>query len=98
MYAMYAIHGGEEDEEKARKKDPLRKPPMFQAQLAEFKKAVRLINKHATQEEYEWMLETSYSTKHRLKGAGIENRQAAIRGTPRPSDEDSEKSCARSWR
>ena len=30
-------------------------------------------------EEQEWVLETEYSNKHRLKGAGIENRQAAIR-------------------
>ena len=59
--------------------------------VAAFKKAARLINKHSTQEDQEWMMETAYNRKHRLKGAAIENRQAAIRGTPRPSEEDAGK-------
>ena len=37
------------------------------------------------------MLETTYSKKHRLRSAAIENRQAAIRCTPRPSEEDARK-------
>jgi hypothetical protein len=64
---------------------------MLQAQIAAFKKAVRLINKHSTQEEHEWLLETTYSKKHILRSAAIEHRQAAIRGTPRPSEEDARK-------
>ena len=34
------------------------------------------------------MLDTEYSNKHTLQGAGIENRQAAIRVRPKVSDED----------
>ena len=36
LYALYATHGVEEDAEKERRSDPLRKPQMFQAQLAAF--------------------------------------------------------------
>ena len=64
---------------------------MLQKQIAEFKKVVRKIKKHAVPEEMEWVLETSYSNKHRLKGAAIENRQAAIRGRPKVNTEDAEK-------
>ena len=31
LYALYAIHGGEEDEESERTNDPLKKPQMLQA-------------------------------------------------------------------
>ena len=85
MYAWYTIHGGQEEEEEERKKDPLRKTPMLQQQVADF---VRKIKKYAAPEEQELVLDTEYSNKHRLKGAGIENRQAAIRGRPRVRNED----------
>ena len=38
MYAWYVIHGGKEDEEEGRRKDPLKKLPMLQKQLADFRR------------------------------------------------------------
>ena len=63
-----------------------KKPQTFLAQIVAFKKGVRLINKHSTQEECEWLLETTCSRKHRRKGATIDVPQAAIRGMPRLSE------------
>ena len=80
LYAMYAIHGGCEYEEEEKRKDPLRKAPMLQKQLANSKKAVRKVKTHTMKESQEWIGETSYVAKHRLKEAGIENRRAARKG------------------
>lgn len=86
-YAWYVIHGGNADEEEETRKDPLRRPTMLQKQLADYKKAVKRVKKYAIAEESEWVLETSYSSKHRLKEVAIENRQAAIRGRPNINSE-----------
>ena len=88
FYAWHTIHGGQEEDEEERNRDPLRKTPMLQQQVADFKKDVRKIKKFAVPEEQEWVLETEYSKKHRLKGAGTGNRQAAIRGIPKVNKED----------
>ena len=66
----------------------MRKTPMLQQQVADFKKDVRKIKKFAVPEEQERALETDYSKKHNLKGAAIENRQAAIRRRPKVNKED----------
>ena len=39
----------------------------------------------------EWIIDTSYVAKHRLRDAAIENRQAAIKGLPKIEDEDAAK-------
>ena len=81
---------GQEEEEEERSRGPLRKTPMLQQQVADFKKTIRRIEQYAVPEEQEWVLETAYSNKHRLKGAAIENRQAAVRGRPKVSNEDAQ--------
>ena len=55
---------------------------------ADFKKDLRKIKKYAVPEEQEWVLETAYGNKHRLKGVAIGSRQAAIRGRPKAGNED----------
>ena len=64
--------------------------PMLQKQIADFKNPVRK-KKHTMKERQEWIIETSYVAKHRLKDAAIENRQSAIKGLPEIEDEDAEK-------
>ena len=59
LFAMYAIHGGCE-EEKERETDPLKAAPMLQKQIADFKKAVRMTKQHTMKESQEWIIETSY--------------------------------------
>ena len=39
-------------------------------------------------EEGEWILETSYIKRHRLKDTAIENHQAPVKGLPKVSEED----------
>ena len=82
LYALYSIHGGSRDEEERRTADPLKKPPMLQAQVAEFKKSVRKIGKFTVSITQEWQLQTSTVMRNRLSKAAINNRQAAIRGMP----------------
>ena len=53
LYALYSIHGGSTDEERRRKADPLKTPPMLQEQVAEFKKAVRKAKKFTVSLEQE---------------------------------------------
>ena len=88
LYAVYSIHGGGEEDRKRHEDYPLRKPLLLQNHLAEFKKAVRKIKKHAAKSEDEWMLETCYTPKNRLQDAAIENRQAAIKGLPCLEEKD----------
>ena len=77
---MYSIHGGNKDEDEDRSKDSLKKPPLLQAQISAFKKACRKIKKHTMCEEQEWIMETSYIKRHRLKDAatGSNKRPAKI--------------------
>ena len=63
---------------------------MLQPTIAEFKKAVRKIKKHAVKKEDEWMFDTCYVPKNRLKDAAIKNRQVAIQGMPCLDDKDAE--------
>ena len=79
------------DERMRRSKERLKRPPMLKAHLAQIKKAVRKINLHTVPEEDSWGLETSEVMRNRLMKAGINNRQAAIRGMPFVSEEDAEK-------
>jgi len=91
LYALYSIHGGSRDEKKRRSKEVLKRPPMLKAQLAQFKKAVRKLNLHTVKEGDAWRLETSKVMRNRLMHAGINNRQAAVRGMPFVSLEDARK-------
>ena len=68
----------------------MKKTQMLQPKIAEFKKAVRKIKKHAVKKEDEWMFDTCYVPKNRLKDAAFENRQAAIQGMPCLDDKDAE--------
>ena len=61
------------------------------SQLAYFKKMCRKVNKHTVEEEEDWRLGTSKVMRNRLSDAGINNRQAAIRGMPEVSHEDGQK-------
>ena len=56
LYLLYSRHGGNEDEEDVKKKDPLKKPEQLRRQLAEFKHLLRKIAKHAVCEGDEWHL------------------------------------------
>lgn len=47
---------GQEEEEEERSRGPLRKTPMLQQQVADFKKDIRRIKKYAVPEEQEWVL------------------------------------------
>ena len=58
LYAIYMMHGGAEIDKQASEADPLRRPTLMETQLAEFKKAVREIKKHAVQESSEWHMDT----------------------------------------
>lgn len=49
---------------------------------------MRKIKKYAMKENQEWLVETSYTAKNRLRGAAVENKQAAIRGLPKVEEED----------
>ena len=69
----------------------MKKAPLLQAPNSAFKKACRKIRKHTMPEEEEWILETSYIKRHRLKDAAVENRQAAVKGLPKVSEEDAMK-------
>ena len=72
MYAWYTIDTwGQEEEEEERSRGLIRKTPILQQQVADFKKDIRRIRKYGLPEEQEWALETSYSNKHRLKGAAV---------------------------
>ena len=51
----------------------------------------RKVNKHTVEEEEDWRLGTSKVMRNRLSEAGINNRQAAIRGMPEVSHEDGQK-------
>ena len=82
LYALYSIHGGSRDEEERKRADPLNNPPMLQAQVAEFKKAVRKIRKLTVSLMQERQLETSAVMRNRLSKAAFNNRQAAIKGIP----------------
>ena len=48
---------------------------------------MRKIKKYAMKENQEWLVETSYIPKNRLRGAAVENKQAAIRGLPNVDEE-----------
>lgn len=61
---------------------------MLQQQVADLKTNIGRIKKCAVPEWQEWVLETAYSNKHRLKGAALGNRQPAVRGRPKVSNED----------
>ena len=88
LYAVYMIHGGAELEKRKTETDPLSKPQQMQMQLADFKRAVRQVKKHSVQEDDEWHFDTSYVMRNRLEEAAIENKQAAIKGTPCINEED----------
>ena len=91
LYALYSIHGGSRSEDERRKADPLKKPPMLQAQVAEFKKSVRKIGKFTVSITQEWHLQTSKVMRNRLSKAAINNRQAAIKGMPVMTKEDAQR-------
>jgi len=90
LHAIYTVHGGGKNDQRLQEEDPLKKTQMLQPKIAELKKAVRKIKKHAVKTEDEWMFDTCYATGNRLKDAGIENRQAAIKGMPCLDDKDAE--------
>lgn len=81
---------GRRKEKRMMEGDPLRKIPMLQHQIAEFKKAVRKVKRFSTKPEDEWTFETCYANGNRLKDAAIENRQAAIKGLPFLGEGDAE--------
>ena len=60
----------------------------METQLAEFKKAVREIKKHAVQESGEWHMDTCYVVNNCLRKAAVENKQAATKGIPCISEEE----------
>ena len=82
---------GVEDEEEKSKADPLTQPQKLGRQLATFTKMCKKVTKHTVEEDQEWRLGTSCVMLNRLREAGIDNRQAAIRGMPEVSQEDGEK-------
>ena len=84
------MHGGGKEDRRQQEEDPLKKTQMLQPKIAELKKAVRKIKKHAMKMEDEWMFDTCYAPGNRLKEAAIENRQAAIKGLPCIDDKDAE--------
>ena len=64
---------------------------MLQAQVAEFKKAIRKIKKFIVSLMQEWHFETSAVMRNRLSKAAINNRQAAIKGIPFMTKEDAQR-------
>ena len=82
LFILYSIHGGSKDEREAAKAEKLRRRPMLQKQLADFKKAARKINVYAIAEEHAWHLETCYVSRNRLADAAVNSRQPAVRGMP----------------
>ena len=64
---------------------------MLQTQIVEFKKTVRKIKKFTVPLKQEWQLERCKVMRNRLCKAAINNRQAAIRGSPFVTQEDAEK-------
>ena len=91
LYALYAIHGGSQDEDDRRRKEPCKKPPMLKEQMNAFKKTVREINLHTVDENQAWRLGTCYVHRNRLMHAAIHNRQSAIKGMPMMTIEDAGK-------
>ena len=63
----------------------------MQMQIATFKETVRKIKKRSAKEEGEWRFGACDVPKNRLKGAAVENRQAAIKGLPCLNEDDAEK-------
>ena len=90
LYVLYSIHGGSKDETEAAKSSKLKRRPMLQKQIADFKKIVRKVKTYAVAEEDAWHLDTSYVQRNRLANAAVTNRQAAVRGMPHVSPEDAE--------
>ena len=89
LYIYYTLHGGGNDIEKKRAEAPLAKTPSLQAALAEFKRRVRFVMKVSVDDVDEWHLTTCKNISNRLGALAISSRQAAIKGMPEISEEDS---------
>ena len=91
LFAIYTFHGGGGRGKMIQEKEPMKTPQTMQMQIATFKQTVREIKKHSANEEEEWRLGACEVPKNRLKGAAVENRQAAIKGLPCLNEDDAEK-------